>query len=124
MKGEDPTSKPPLSKKIATSIRVATSFPFLAIIWLYQKAISPFLPAACRFTPTCSAYGLTAIRMHGPLRGGALTLWRIARCNPFGGTGYDPVPGTSVRNQELGPQPDEETQEPACDAPIPKKEKA
>ena len=96
MTGDDPTSLSSPKDKISGPIRRITSFPFLAIIWLYQNAISPFLPGACRFTPTCSAYGFTAIKWHGPLRGGILTLWRIARCNPFGGSGYDPVPEIST----------------------------
>ena len=58
----------------------------------YQATLSPLLPTRCRFTPTCSAYGLGCIRKYGTLRGGALTAWRILRCNPFGGHGEDPVP--------------------------------
>lgn len=61
-------------------------------IRFYRSAISPFLPPACRFTPTCSAYALEAIQKHGPAKGVWLTLKRIARCHPWGGSGYDPVP--------------------------------
>ena len=61
-------------------------------IRVYQKTLSPALPTSCRFTPTCSQYGLEAIRKYGTLRGGVLTTWRILRCNPFGGHGEDPVP--------------------------------
>ncbi len=61
-------------------------------IRVYQKTLSPALPSQCRFTPTCSQYGLECIRKYGTLRGGALTTWRILRCNPFGGHGEDPVP--------------------------------
>jgi len=65
---------------------------FSGLIRAYQLLLSPVLPASCRFTPTCSAYGLEAIRRHGALAGGWLTLRRIARCHPWGGWGHDPVP--------------------------------
>ncbi|MBR1644209.1 MAG: membrane protein insertion efficiency factor YidD [Bacteroidales bacterium] len=64
----------------------------VGLIRFYQVAISPLLPAACRYTPTCSQYAIEAIVKHGPLRGGWLALRRILRCHPFGGSGYDPVP--------------------------------
>lgn len=55
-------------------------------------AISPYLPPSCRYTPTCSAYGIEALKKYGPFKGGWLTLKRIASCHPWGGSGYDPVP--------------------------------
>ncbi len=58
----------------------------------YQRGISPFLPAACRFTPTCSEYARQAIDAHGARRGSYLALRRLVRCHPWGGSGYDPVP--------------------------------
>ena len=61
-------------------------------IRFYQLVISPVLPPACRFYPTWSAYALEAIMTHGVLRGGWLALRRLARCHPWGGSGYDPVP--------------------------------
>ena len=61
-------------------------------IRIYQYCISPVLPPACRFTPTCSAYAVEAVMTHGVLRGGWLALKRLARCHPWGGSGYDPVP--------------------------------
>jgi len=61
-------------------------------IRFYQKYISPLKPATCRFTPSCSQYAIEAIRKHGPFKGLALAVWRILRCNPWGGSGYDPVP--------------------------------
>ena len=61
-------------------------------IRFYQKCISPLTPPTCRFTPTCSHYAIEAIRKHGPFKGLALAVWRILRCNPWGGSGYDPVP--------------------------------
>lgn len=68
------------------------SFIFLAIIRFYQLFISPFLGANCRYTPTCSQYGKEAILKYGPFKGGWMALKRIARCNPWGGHGHDPVP--------------------------------
>jgi uncharacterized protein len=64
----------------------------LALIRFYQKGISPFTRPSCRFVPTCSAYAHEAIERHGLARGGWLFLRRFARCHPFGGKGYDPVP--------------------------------
>ena len=62
------------------------------LIRLYQRFISPGLGRNCRFSPSCSQYGIEAIRTHGCLKGLLLTGWRIARCNPLGRWGYDPVP--------------------------------
>ncbi|MCH5220156.1 MAG: membrane protein insertion efficiency factor YidD [Muribaculaceae bacterium] len=61
-------------------------------IRFYQLAISPVLPKSCRFSPTCSAYALEAIKKHGPIKGLWLAVKRIGRCHPWGGSGYDPVP--------------------------------
>jgi putative membrane protein insertion efficiency factor len=71
------------------------SLPRLAVLGLirvYQSTIGPALPPSCRYQPTCSHYAYTAIERYGALRGGWLTLRRLARCQPFGGSGYDPVP--------------------------------
>ncbi len=65
---------------------------FVLLIRLYQKLLSPLLGAQCRYTPTCSQYGVKAIKRYGPFKGGWLTLKRIGRCNPWGGHGHDPVP--------------------------------
>ena len=59
---------------------------------LYQLALSPVLPPGCRHLPTCSDYVIEALREHGVLRGGWLSARRIARCHPFGTSGFDPVP--------------------------------
>lgn len=58
----------------------------------YQVALSPLLPAACRYHPTCSHYAVEALEKHGALRGGWLAVKRIARCHPFHAGGFDPVP--------------------------------
>lgn len=75
--------------------KFATLF-LVGIIVLYKKLISPFLPGACRFLPTCSEYGIDALKTHGPLKGSLLTVKRIARCHPVkalgGQDGFDPVP--------------------------------
>lgn len=68
------------------------ALPFIAMIKLYQWLISPLLGAQCRFTPTCSHYGLEAFRKYGIFKGFWLTVKRISRCHPWGGHGYDPVP--------------------------------
>ncbi|MEI7725292.1 MAG: membrane protein insertion efficiency factor YidD [Bacteroidota bacterium] len=65
---------------------------FILLIRIYQGAISPYLMPSCRYTPSCSAYGVDAIVKYGPFRGGWMALKRIGRCNPWGGSGYDPVP--------------------------------
>ena len=62
------------------------------LIKIYQYVISPYLPASCRYYPTCSAYAVEALQQHGPLKGSWLTIRRLGRCHPFGGQGYDPVP--------------------------------
>lgn len=67
-------------------------FLLIKLITFYKKGISPFLPGACRFQPTCSEYMLQAIEIHGVIKGIYLGLRRIFRCHPWGGSGYDPVP--------------------------------
>jgi len=64
----------------------------MGLVRFYRYALSPLLPRSCRFHPSCSAYALEAIRVHGPWRGGWLGLRRIGRCHPWNDGGYDPVP--------------------------------
>jgi len=67
-------------------------FPFVFLIRFYQVCISPFTPASCRFTPTCSHYTLEALKKHGLIKGSWLGIKRISKCHPWGKSGYDPVP--------------------------------
>ena len=64
----------------------------IGLIRVYQWLISPLLPRACRFAPSCSEYAAEAIATHGVARGGFLALRRLLRCHPWGGDGFDPVP--------------------------------
>ena len=64
----------------------------LVLLRFYKLVLSPHLPVACRFTPTCSVYAMEAVRRHGAARGSWLTLNRLLRCRPWGGHGHDPVP--------------------------------
>ncbi|MBO7198816.1 MAG: membrane protein insertion efficiency factor YidD [Alistipes sp.] len=78
-------------KSLKACKRIAI-WPLVMLVRLYQVCISPLKPPCCRFTPTCSAYAIQALRKHGPIKGSLLAIWRILRCNPWGGSGYDPVP--------------------------------
>ncbi len=78
--------------KFVKACRRVAIFPFVVLVRFYQLCISPLTPAACRFTPTCSQYALEALRKHGLIKGMWLTVRRLARCHPWGGSGYDPVP--------------------------------
>ena len=64
----------------------------IKMIQFYQKYLSPLKSTKCPYFPSCSQYGLEAIRKYGAVKGGLLALWRILRCNPFSKGGYDPVP--------------------------------
>lgn len=68
------------------------SYLLLLPIYFYKYSISPLLPPACRYTPTCSEYAIEAIKKYGPVKGFWLALKRFMRCHPWGGHGYDPVP--------------------------------
>ena len=73
-------------------MKAIISFIFRIIIILYQKMVSPLLQPTCRYTPTCSQYGLDVIKKYGPFKGGGLTIKRFLTCHPWGGEGHDPVP--------------------------------
>ena len=68
--------------------------PLIALVRLYRVAFSPWRGMNCRFQPTCSSYAIEALQVHGVLKGTWLAVRRIGRCHPWGGSGYDPVPGT------------------------------
>lgn len=70
---------------------ILTGF-LLLLVKFYQYVISPITPASCRYTPTCSEYAVQALKKHGPFKGLYLAVKRFLRCNPWGGSGYDPVP--------------------------------
>jgi putative membrane protein insertion efficiency factor len=83
----------PRLKDLPPRIQNFPRWVLLALIRLYQKVVSPALPAnTCRFYPTCSHYGYQAIYKYGALKGGFMAIWRVLRCNPFNPGGYDPVP--------------------------------
>jgi putative membrane protein insertion efficiency factor len=88
-----PEHRSPSLRALPLSLRTAPRYPALALIRLYQKTISPTLPAdTCRFYPTCSHYGYQSIYKYGLIKGGWMAFTRILRCNPFNPGGYDPVP--------------------------------
>lgn len=72
----------------------------IGLIHFYQRHISAHTPPACRFTPTCSAYAVEALERFGVIKGTGLAVWRILRCNPWGGHGYDPVPEKKEKLQK------------------------
>ena len=79
-------------RQIVRYVSKALAFLLCLPIVFYQTCISPFTPATCRFTPTCSEYAKQALKKHGPIKGLWLAIKRISRCHPWGGSGYDPVP--------------------------------
>ena len=80
------------AKRLMGIVSHAMSWLLVLPIVFYQNPPPPYTPASCRFTPTCSEYARQAIMKHGPIKGLALAIWRMLRCNPWGGSGYDPVP--------------------------------
>ena len=78
-------------KKVITTI-------FLLPLYFYQQAISPFKPRTCRYDPTCSAYSVEAIKVHGIFKGSYYSIKRILSCHPWGKSGYDPVPNKKKSN--------------------------
>ena len=79
-------------KSLIKTVRNVIEFVVLLPVYFYCYAISPLTPPSCRYTPTCSAYAIEAVKKHGVLKGGWLAAKRILSCNPWGGSGYDPVP--------------------------------
>lgn len=79
-----------------TALRRALKNAFLAPLLLYQRVISPALPARCKYHPTCSAYAIQAVRELGILRGTAVAAWRLARCNPWSHGGVDELGDRSL----------------------------
>jgi putative membrane protein insertion efficiency factor len=79
-------------KTAFSKARYALSWLVVAPVRAYQYFISPLMPASCRFYPSCSQYTREAIHRHGACHGGLIALKRLARCHPFGGSGFDPVP--------------------------------
>lgn len=87
------------------ALRMLSRGPALALIGLlkaYQVVVSPMRGPTCRYYPSCSAYSLAAIRRHGALRGTALAVWRVLRCNPWSKGGVDHVPAERVRRAQGG----------------------
>ncbi len=78
--------------KLFSRINHALAWLLTLPILFYKSVISPWLPPACRYTPTCSTYALQALRKYGAVKGSWLAIKRICRCHPWGGSGYDPVP--------------------------------
>ena len=68
----------------------------IGFIKAWRKVISPLYGDVCKYYPTCSEYGLEAVRIHGAVKGGAMAVWRIMRCNPWSMGGFDPVPGSDL----------------------------
>lgn len=73
---------------------------FIQLILFYQRYLSPLKSTKCPYFPSCSQYGLEAVRQYGALKGGLLSIWRIFRCNPFSKGGYDPVPSINNKNNK------------------------
>lgn len=76
----------------------------IGLLKLWRKFISPLYGDVCKYYPTCSAYGLDSLRVHGAFKGSALTIWRLLRCNPWSHGGIDPVPGSTYEAEWLAEQ--------------------
>lgn len=82
--------------------RAASAF-LAALIRTYQLVLSPWVTQTCKYYPSCSAYGLEAVRQHGALHGTRLAIWRVMRCNPWSAGGVDYVPPVAARDASPGP---------------------
>ena len=80
-------------ESVSESAKVSIfAWPLIALVRLYQATLGHLMGGHCRFHPTCSHYAIEALKTHGALRGSWLTIRRVLRCRPFGGSGFDPVP--------------------------------
>ena len=87
----------PKPKENPWSLKKILTYPFIALVRFYQVAISPYTPSTCRYTPTCSQYTIEAFQKRGLFVGGWLAIKRIVSCNPWGGSGHDPVPEKRIK---------------------------
>ena len=87
---------------MANALSKTLVWPLIQLVRFYRLAVSPWLGANCRYDPTCSSYAIEALQKHGVLKGGWLAARRIARCHPWGGSGYDPVPADPEEHDETG----------------------
>ena len=82
------------------TIKNVLTWILLLPVYFYRAVISPLMPPSCRYTPTCSQYTIEALKKHGPFRGFYLSVKRIISCNPWGGSGYDPVPDPKPKKRK------------------------
>ena len=71
----------------------------IGFVKLWRKLLSPMYGDVCKYYPSCSAYGLEALQLHGAVKGSALAIWRVLRCNPWSKGGFDPVPGSPLQRR-------------------------
>jgi putative membrane protein insertion efficiency factor len=89
-------------ERAAAVMKRLLAFPLLGLLWIYRRLVSPVLPQACRYYPSCSQYAGEAVRVHGPLLGPWLAMRRLLRCNPFAEGGPDPVPPRGLKASRAG----------------------
>lgn len=82
------------------TIKNVLTWILLLPVYFYRAVISPLMPPSCRYTPTCSQYTIEALKKHGPFKGSYLSAKRIISCNPWGGSGYDPVPDPKPKKRK------------------------
>jgi putative membrane protein insertion efficiency factor len=82
-------------------MRKILTYPFLGLIYVYKYMISPLLPRGCRHYPSCSVYSIEALEKYGLIKGGEMAINRISRCQPWGTSGYDPVPKFIIKKADL-----------------------